>query len=188
MFGIIEDNFSAEGIENIHFIVWIGIGILAIVGYLIYIPKKRKQERIKEYSQSLQQKNYPQLYQTFQTPGSFDLVFAISPASPSPVTKNETGTHIGGIVILPKIAPAPSMILLMTAAITTINGNNMDSTRKNSAVPVNPSMKLSSSTLLSLASRSAIDLSRSITFVSSSTDIIKEDNTFLRPAELVLRI
>jgi len=32
------------------------------------------------------------------------------------------------------------------------------------------------------------DLSRSITFVSSSTDIIKEDNTFLRPAELVLRI
>ena len=48
MFGIIEDNFSAEGIEDIHFIVWIGIGILAIVGYLIYIPKKRKQERIKE--------------------------------------------------------------------------------------------------------------------------------------------
>ena len=40
MFGIIEDNFSAEGIEDIHFIVWIGFGILAIVGYLIYIPKK----------------------------------------------------------------------------------------------------------------------------------------------------
>ena len=48
MFGIIEDNFSAEGIEDIHFIVWIGFGILAIVGYLIYIPKKRKLERIKE--------------------------------------------------------------------------------------------------------------------------------------------
>ena len=48
MYGIIEDNFSAEGIEDIHFIVWIGIGILAIVGYLIYIPKKRKQERIRE--------------------------------------------------------------------------------------------------------------------------------------------
>ena len=48
MISIIEDNFSAEGIEDIHFIVWIGIGILAIVGYLIYIPKKRKQERIKE--------------------------------------------------------------------------------------------------------------------------------------------
>ena len=31
MFGIIEDNFSAEGIEDIHFIVWIGFGILAIV-------------------------------------------------------------------------------------------------------------------------------------------------------------
>ena len=48
MFGIIEDNFSAEGIEDIHFIVWIGFGIFAIVGYLIYIPKKRKLERIKE--------------------------------------------------------------------------------------------------------------------------------------------
>ena len=100
---------------------------------------------------------------------------------------------MSGIVGVLPINPPPAALAdstnpLTTAPITTMIGIKMDTIRNCSEVAVSPSVKASKSILLSLASFSAIDLSRSITFVSSSTDIIKEDNTFLRPAELVLRI
>ena len=44
----LEDLFSGDGMGTIHGLIWIALGVWALVGTLFYIPAKRKQEKINE--------------------------------------------------------------------------------------------------------------------------------------------
>ena len=45
---LLDDLFSGDGMGQIHSLIWIGLGIWAIVGLVISLPVKRKQDKIKE--------------------------------------------------------------------------------------------------------------------------------------------
>ena len=44
----LDDLFSSDGMGPIHSLIWIGLGIWAIIGLVISLPVKRKDEKIKE--------------------------------------------------------------------------------------------------------------------------------------------
>ena len=44
----LDDLFSGDGMGTIHSLIWIALGVWALVGTLFYIPAKRKQEKINE--------------------------------------------------------------------------------------------------------------------------------------------
>ena len=44
----LDDLFSSDGMGTIHSLIWIGLGIWAIIGLVISLPVKRKDEKIKE--------------------------------------------------------------------------------------------------------------------------------------------
>ena len=48
MIDILVDNFSVEGIGKTLLLIWVAFGVLSIIGGLIYIPQKKKLERITE--------------------------------------------------------------------------------------------------------------------------------------------
>ena len=121
------------------------------------------------------------------------MVCTIIPAIIIVAVMNNAGTQTSGIVgVLPKNPPpdalADSTNPFTTAPITTIIGINIETIMNCSEVEDSPSIKLSKFTRLSFASFSAIDLSQSITLVSSSIDIIKLERTFLNPEESVFLI
>lgn len=45
---LLDDLFSGDGMGQIHSLIWIGLGVWAIVGLVISLPVKRKQDKIKE--------------------------------------------------------------------------------------------------------------------------------------------
>ena len=48
MIDALVDNLGAEGIGEVALLIWLGCGVLGIICAMIYIPQKRKQERITE--------------------------------------------------------------------------------------------------------------------------------------------
>ena len=44
----LDSLFSGDGMSNIHGLIWIGLGIWAVVGVMFFIPAKRKQDKITE--------------------------------------------------------------------------------------------------------------------------------------------
>ena len=44
----LDDLFSGDGMSSIHGLIWIGLGIWAIVGLVFYLPAKKKQDKINE--------------------------------------------------------------------------------------------------------------------------------------------
>ena len=44
----LDDLFSGYGMSSIHGLIWIGLGIWAIVGIVFYLPAKKKQDKINE--------------------------------------------------------------------------------------------------------------------------------------------
>ena len=44
----LDDLFNSDGMGPIHSLIWIGLGIWAIIGLVISLPVKRKDEKIKE--------------------------------------------------------------------------------------------------------------------------------------------
>ena len=44
----LDDLFSGDGMRSIHGLIWIGLGIWAIVGLVFYLPAKKKQDKINE--------------------------------------------------------------------------------------------------------------------------------------------
>ena len=44
----LDDLFSGDGMGPIHGLIWIGLGIWAIVGLLFYLPAKKKQDQIND--------------------------------------------------------------------------------------------------------------------------------------------
>ena len=44
----LDDLFSGDGMGPIHGLIWIGLGIWAIVGLLFYLPAKKKLDQINE--------------------------------------------------------------------------------------------------------------------------------------------
>ena len=44
----LDDLFSSDGMSTIHGLIWIGLGIWAIIGLVISLPVKRKDDKIKE--------------------------------------------------------------------------------------------------------------------------------------------
>ncbi|MEC8997115.1 MAG: type II secretion system F family protein [Candidatus Thermoplasmatota archaeon] len=45
---LLDDLFSSDGMGTIHGLIWIGLGIWAIIGLVISLPVKRKDDKIKE--------------------------------------------------------------------------------------------------------------------------------------------
>ena len=45
---LLEDLVSGDGLSSLHSIIWIGLGVWALIGTLFYIPAKRKQDKINE--------------------------------------------------------------------------------------------------------------------------------------------
>lgn len=45
---LLDDLFSSDGMSTIHGLIWIGLGIWAIIGLVISLPVKRKDDKIKE--------------------------------------------------------------------------------------------------------------------------------------------
>ena len=45
---LLDDLVSGDGLSSIHGIIWVGLGVWALVGTLFYIPAKRKQDKINE--------------------------------------------------------------------------------------------------------------------------------------------
>ena len=48
MIDVLEDNLGVDGIGGLALMIWLGCGVLGLIGGMIYIPQKRKQERITE--------------------------------------------------------------------------------------------------------------------------------------------
>ena len=48
MIDVLEDNLGVDGIGGMALMIWLGCGVLGLIGGMIYIPQKRKQERITE--------------------------------------------------------------------------------------------------------------------------------------------
>ena len=48
MIDVLEDNLGVDGIGGLALMIWLGCGVLGLIGSMIYIPQKRKQERITE--------------------------------------------------------------------------------------------------------------------------------------------
>ena len=46
--GLLDDLVSGDGLSSIHGIIWLALGVWALVGTLFYIPAKRKQDKIAE--------------------------------------------------------------------------------------------------------------------------------------------
>ena len=44
----LDDLFSSDGMGTIHSLIWIGLGIWAIIGLVVSLPVKRKDDKIKE--------------------------------------------------------------------------------------------------------------------------------------------
>ena len=44
----LDDLFSGDGLSSMHGLIWIGLGVWALIGVLFYIPAKRKQDKITE--------------------------------------------------------------------------------------------------------------------------------------------
>ena len=47
---LLDDLFSSDGMSTIHGLIWIGLGIWAIIGLVISLPVKRKDDKIKEFN------------------------------------------------------------------------------------------------------------------------------------------
>ena len=45
---LLDDLVSGDGLSSIHGIIWIALGVWALIGTLFYIPAKRKQDKISE--------------------------------------------------------------------------------------------------------------------------------------------
>ena len=45
---LLEDIVSGDGLSSMHGIIWIGLGVWALIGTFFYIPAKRKQDKINE--------------------------------------------------------------------------------------------------------------------------------------------
>ena len=45
---LLDDLVSGDGLSSIHGIIWLALGVWALVGTLFYIPAKRKQDKIAE--------------------------------------------------------------------------------------------------------------------------------------------
>ena len=52
MIDALEDSLGVDGIGKIALLLWLACGVLGLIGGLIYIPQKRKQERITELENS----------------------------------------------------------------------------------------------------------------------------------------
>jgi len=52
MIDILEDSLGVDGIGGTALLIWLAMGVLGLVGGMIYIPQKRKQERITELENS----------------------------------------------------------------------------------------------------------------------------------------
>ena len=48
MIDALEDSLGVEGIGGTALLIWLAFGVLGLIGAMIYIPQKRKQERITE--------------------------------------------------------------------------------------------------------------------------------------------
>ena len=48
MIDTLEDSLGVEGIGGTALLIWLAFGVLGLIGAMIYIPQKRKQERITE--------------------------------------------------------------------------------------------------------------------------------------------
>ena len=48
MIDVLEDNLGVDGIGGLALMIWLGCGVLGLIGGMIYIHQKRKQERITE--------------------------------------------------------------------------------------------------------------------------------------------
>ena len=44
MLDTLEDSLGVDGIGGTALLIWLGIGVLGLIGSMIYIPQKRKQE------------------------------------------------------------------------------------------------------------------------------------------------
>ena len=47
---LLDDIVSGDGLSSLHGIIWLGLGVWALIGTLFYIPAKRKQDKINELS------------------------------------------------------------------------------------------------------------------------------------------
>ena len=45
---LLEDIVSGDGLSSLHGIIWVGLGVWALIGTFFYIPAKRKQDKINE--------------------------------------------------------------------------------------------------------------------------------------------
>ena len=55
MLDMLEDNLGVDGIGGTALLIWLAMGVLGLIGSMIYIPQKRKQERAKKlYEQRLE--------------------------------------------------------------------------------------------------------------------------------------
>ncbi len=52
MLDMLEDNLGVDGIGGTALLIWLAMGVLGLIGSMIYIPQKRKQERITELENS----------------------------------------------------------------------------------------------------------------------------------------
>ena len=48
MLDTLEESLGVDGIGSTALLIWLGIGVLGLIGGMIYIPQKRKQARITE--------------------------------------------------------------------------------------------------------------------------------------------
>ena len=53
MLDTLEESLGVDGIGSTALLIWLGIGVLGLIGGMIYIPQKRKQERITELENAL---------------------------------------------------------------------------------------------------------------------------------------
>ena len=44
----LDSLFSGDGMNQLHGLIWIGLGIWAVIGLFLYLPAKRKQDKINE--------------------------------------------------------------------------------------------------------------------------------------------
>ena len=49
----LDDLFSGDGMSEIHGLIWIGLGIWAVIGMFFYLPAKKKQDKINEFFNNL---------------------------------------------------------------------------------------------------------------------------------------
>ena len=44
----LDSLFSGDGMNQLHGLIWIGLGIWAVIGLFLYLPAKKKQDKINE--------------------------------------------------------------------------------------------------------------------------------------------